>query len=151
MTHNTRPFINKVRYTAEVASRPDRLEKDLANAQKLASILEEEAATLRKFKITKSPAPPGGATDGADVTEESQGSKDAMVVDGEEATDAEDDPEPPEKGSDALERRIAKIMADLCDQGLVDPNDEKAMSAKRVGLIPKILRPCVESASHCRP
>jgi len=41
----------------------------------------------------------------------------------------EDDPEPKESGSEAIERRIEKIMSDLREQGVVD---EKVMEAKKV-------------------
>jgi len=44
----------------------------------------------------------------------------------------EDDPEPNERGSDAVERRIEKVMVDLKGQGLVDPDDENAVHAKKV-------------------
>ena len=44
VVYNLRPFVNRVRYTPEVASKPDRMEKDLANAKILAGLLEEEAA-----------------------------------------------------------------------------------------------------------
>lgn len=118
VTHNTRPFTNKVRYAPEVASRPERLEKDLDNVKILAAILEEQAAKLRAHR--------------AEVPE-----KENSEVKPEEETDApmsavdEDEEEPRERGSDAVERRIEKVMADMKDQGLVDVNDEKAYHAKK--------------------
>jgi hypothetical protein len=50
VTHNTKPFVNKIQYAPEVASKPERLEKDLANTKTLAALLGEEAAILRKAK-----------------------------------------------------------------------------------------------------
>lgn len=49
-----------------------------------------------------------------------------------EFEEEDDDTEPKERGSDAVERRIEKCMADLRDQGLVDVNDEKVYEAKKV-------------------
>ncbi|TFK74358.1 hypothetical protein BDN72DRAFT_789083 [Pluteus cervinus] len=120
VTHNTRPFVNKVRYAPEVASRPERLEKDLVNAKTLAGILEEEAARVRKAKFK--------LIDGKTVGESAP--EDEAATNGAEFED-EDDAEPKERGSDAVERRIEKIMADLRDQGLVDVNDEGAYDAKK--------------------
>lgn len=119
VTHNLKPFVNRIRYTPEVASRPERLEKDLANARKLASILEEESARLRAARVDSMvPA------------------KDASMEGDEQVNrelDAEDDdePEPKESGSEAVERRIGKVMCDLQDQGLVNPNDEQVFEAKK--------------------
>ena len=48
--HNLRPFVNRIRYTPEIASKPHRLEKDLANAKILAGLLEDEAVALRAIK-----------------------------------------------------------------------------------------------------
>jgi hypothetical protein len=86
----------------------------------LASILEEEAAALRHFD----PGHESSATNG-----------DAKPVDAvmsDAHADHEDDEEPKESGSEAIERRIEKIMADLRDQGAVD---EKVVEAKRVCVI----------------
>ncbi|KAK7061319.1 hypothetical protein R3P38DRAFT_2828809 [Favolaschia claudopus] len=44
VTHNVKPFTNRMRYAPEVASRPDRMEKDLVNVKALAAKLEVEAA-----------------------------------------------------------------------------------------------------------
>jgi hypothetical protein len=53
VTHNVRPFVNRIRYAPEVASKPDRLEKDLANVKTLAVILEDEYFNLRTIEILK--------------------------------------------------------------------------------------------------
>lgn len=45
---------------------------------------------------------------------------------------AEDEEEPSERGSDAVERRAEKIMADLREQNLIDPNNENAYENKKV-------------------
>ncbi|KAF8883425.1 hypothetical protein BD779DRAFT_1612279 [Infundibulicybe gibba] len=124
VTHNLRPFINRIRYTPEVASKPERLEKDLANARILAGLLEEEAFRLRKAKVT--PVAPPNA-DGADVSDV-QGD---TVMAAPDAEDIEDNAEPLERGSDAVERRIQKLMEDLREQGLIDPENEKPYEEKK--------------------
>ncbi|KAF8211602.1 hypothetical protein K438DRAFT_1903521 [Mycena galopus ATCC 62051] len=124
VTHNVKPFTNRMRYAPEVSSRPDRMEKDLANAKALVAKLESEAAELRKLKIARgkpgAPAEGGAAPDGEDV---------AMAAGGEDAE--EEEPEPRERGSEAVERRVEKVMADLRAQELVDVNDDKAYETKK--------------------
>lgn len=122
VTHNTRPFTTKIRFAPEVASRPERMEKDLENAKILASRLEEQAAMLRAFRPSSSTEKANGD---AHISSENNG--DAPMASPEEY-----EAEPKERGSDAIERRIAKVMVDLRDQGLVDVNDEKAYHAKKV-------------------
>ena len=60
--------------------------------------------------------------------------KDANQQD-ENSTVCEPDEEPAEKGSDAVERRIEKIMTDWRDQNSEDAGDEKLLAAKRVSLL----------------
>ena len=117
--------MNRIRYAPEVASRPDRLAKDLANAKALATLLEDEAAKLRSVKLPL--APPVANGDDAGVKKEDN--SDAIMG----APDDEDEePEPKERGSDVVERRIEKIMADLREQGVIDVNDERAYEEKKV-------------------
>ncbi|KAI6105381.1 hypothetical protein F5141DRAFT_1123261 [Pisolithus sp. B1] len=118
VTHNTKPFVNRVRYVPEVASKPDRIEKDLANAKVLASILEDEAAALRKS------LPPSAGGDGMDTN--GDGVSEQVPI-GDTHAGNEDDPEPKEGGSQAVERRIEKILTELHEQGV----DEKTIEAKR--------------------
>ncbi|KAF9526311.1 hypothetical protein CPB83DRAFT_858152 [Crepidotus variabilis] len=119
VTHNTRPFTNKVRYAPEVANRPERLEKDLENVKILATLLEEQAAKLRAYKHVA----PEKTNDESSAEEP----VDVPILEVEE-----EEEEPKERGSDAVERRIEKVLADMKDQGLVDVNDEKAYQAKKV-------------------
>lgn len=123
MTHNTKPFVNRIRYVPEVASRPDRIEKDLANAKILASMLEEEAAFLRTFS-------PSASADSMDTNGDAQPGE--MTTGGTHQCN-EDSPQPKEVGSQAVERRIEKILADLREQGV----EEKSMEAKRVRSSPR--------------
>jgi hypothetical protein len=104
------------------------LEKDLANAKILAGILEEEGAVLRKTTV-KAEDRHQSEGDGMQTEEQT----DTVMANPDNADDGEDDPEPKEKGSEAVERRIEKVMADLRDQGIVDINDEKAYETKKVG------------------
>ena len=116
--------MNRIRYAPEVASRPDRLAKDLANAKTLATLLEDEASKLRSIKLPPSPV----VTNGDDAGAKKEEDADAIMA----APDDEDESEPKERGSDAVERRIEKIMADLREQGVIDVNDEKAYEEKKV-------------------
>ncbi|KAJ7667573.1 hypothetical protein DFH06DRAFT_1280528 [Mycena polygramma] len=115
ITHNVKPFTNRIRYAPEVSSRPERLEKDLANAK------ARKAAELRKLKIsTRKAAPVDGAAEDTEA--------DVAMPDGEQE---EEEPEPRERGCEAVERRIEKVMADLRQQELVDVNDDKAYESKK--------------------
>jgi hypothetical protein len=110
------------------------LEKDLENAKVLASLLEEQAAKLRAYQpsTTSGEKANGGVSD-------SNG--DATM-----ASPEDDDPEPKERGTDAVERRIDKIMTDLKDQGLVNVSDEKAYHMKKVGIV--ICSFCLQCSRH---
>ncbi|KIL00472.1 hypothetical protein PAXRUDRAFT_821670 [Paxillus rubicundulus Ve08.2h10] len=117
VSHNLKPFVNRVRYVPEVASKPDRIEKDLANARVLASILEEKSVALRKSSASS-------VSGGGMETNGNAKPEDVTMV---AHADHEDDAEPKEVGSEALERRIEKIMGDLREQGV----DEKTLEAKK--------------------
>ena len=80
---------------------------------------------LRKARIDTNPQN-GDASAGANGENAEGPHEDSTMM------DAEDDPEPREMGSEAVERRIEKVMADLQEQGAVDTSDEKALEAKRV-------------------
>ncbi|KAH7888102.1 hypothetical protein F5I97DRAFT_1865687 [Phlebopus sp. FC_14] len=118
VAHNTKPFVNRVRYVPEIAGKPDRVEKDLANAKLLASILEEEYTVLRK---------PSASITGEDHMATNGDAKAEDVEITETHAENEVDPEPKEVGSEAVERRISKIMGDLREQGV----DEKYLEAKK--------------------
>ena len=117
--------MNRIRYAPEVASRPDRLAKDLANVKVLASLLEDEAAKLRSIKM---PSPASSYTNSDDGVKKED--SDATMATPEDDDDEES--EPKERGSDAVERRIEKVMTDLREQGVIDVNDEKAYEEKKV-------------------
>ncbi|GAW02170.1 arsenite-resistant protein asr2 [Lentinula edodes] len=123
VSHTMKPFVNKIRVTPDVASRPERMEKDLANTKILAGLLEEEAAVLRKFKPSKDNTQP--KPEGADDVPMEENNPETADV------DVEEEEEPQERGSDAVERRIEKVMAELRDQGLVDVGNEEAYETKR--------------------
>lgn len=120
--------MNRIRYAPEVASRPDRLAKDLANARALATILEEEAAKLRSARF---PLPPSPVNNGDDAEVKKEDTDATMAA----PDDENEEPEPKERGSDAVERRIEKIMADFREQGVINVNDEKAYEEKKVCLL----------------
>ncbi len=116
-----KPFTSRIRYAPEVASKPDRVAKDLANAKTLAVKLEDEAAKLRQLRIESQ----ANGTTGPDGLEQA----DSHMTDTNEDNE---EPEPKERGSEAVERRVEKVMADLRDQGLIDLSNEKAVEEKRV-------------------
>ena len=60
--------------------------------------------------------------------------EDVSMTDDHGPDEGDDYDEPKERGSEAVERRIEKIMAEARDQGLVDANDEKAFQAMKVRL-----------------
>jgi hypothetical protein len=132
VVHNLRPFVNRIRYTPEVASKPDRLEKDLANAKILASLLEDEAAALRRTKITNLSATDPAIEGVEGENGQAEQKEDAFMTDGQAPGEEEEEEEPKERGSEAVEKRIEKTMAEIRDQGLVDVDDEKALQARKV-------------------
>ncbi|KAI0035628.1 hypothetical protein K488DRAFT_42774 [Vararia minispora EC-137] len=119
LVHNTSPFKNKVRYTPEVASRPDRIEKDLANVRALATLLENEYFTVRRL--------PERPMDAPQDWEKGVVENDILM---DEVMDLED-PEPKERGSEAVERRIEKIMEELKEVGKVGVEDEREYALKK--------------------
>jgi hypothetical protein len=118
VTHIVRPFTSRIRYTPEVAGKLERMTKDLANVKRLASLLEEEAAALRALPAS------GVASDENKVSGEDHVMTDAS---------ANEPPEPEESGSQAVEKRIEKVIS---DQGLVDTRDEKVYETKKVLVFP---------------
>jgi len=115
-----------VRNTPDAASRPERLEKDLGNVKTLTIRLEMEAAKLRAMKRSQLNMKPK-------VNGEAKPEEDAITAPPEESVE-EEDPEPRECGSEAVERRVEKIMVDLREQGLVDVNNEREYIEKKVDI-----------------
>jgi len=102
VSHCTKPFVNKLRQAPEVASKPDRILKDLEQVKKLASILEDEYERVRHFAVESKPQREG------DVNGEAE----AVKSDVDQNMDSTDD-EPRERGTDAVERRVAKLHEEL--------------------------------------
>lgn len=160
-----KPFVNRIRYTPEVASRPERLEKDLGNAKKLAAILEDEAARLRTAQVqpagsstATSATATATSTTGTGTGEEDPQGDANMAPSAVEPPAApapapaaieEDEPEPKENGSEAVERRIEKVMSELRDQGLVDVNNEKEYEERKVRFYFLFLRLVSMDARSC--
>ena len=117
--------MGRVRFAPEVASKPERLAKDLDNAKALVNVLEEQEEQLRKMKIISQPENGDGDPD--------------TVMDAPDKVDEEE--ELPEKGSEAVARRIEKVMADLHDQNLVDASDEIAYETQKVGMLCYLVKP----------
>jgi hypothetical protein len=144
VTHLLKPFVNRIRHAPEIASKPDRMEKDLVNARALATLLEAEYATLRTAEI---PPPGSAAAPAATAKEEVKEGEEAQAEikkEGEDAPMADAttvlDPLPPleeeaetsEPGSAAVERRAEKLLADVIASGAVDGGDDRAVAHKRV-------------------
>ncbi|KAK2462296.1 hypothetical protein APHAL10511_005602 [Amanita phalloides] len=140
VTHNQRPFVNKIRFTPEVASRPERIARDLANAKVLAEILEDEASRIRSAKVPPLNVP---KTEGEGALNTEQSDVAMAPPEGED-----EEPEPLERGSAAVERRIEKVMVDLRDQGLVDINDENAYEEKKAAVSLDLYLAYLRTAYH---
>ncbi|KAL4241397.1 ARS2 family protein [Abortiporus biennis] len=137
-----KPFTGKVKYAPEVASRPDRLAKDLVNVKILASRLEEEYSRLRKLKSeakVKEEAPNGESTTDNPVVEE-----DTIMSEKDEP----EDPEPKECGSEAVKRRVEKLMVDMREQGLLDGLEEKEIEEKRTVIALDLYLAYLRAAFH---
>jgi hypothetical protein len=175
VTHLLKPFVNRIRYAPEIASKPERLEKDLANARVLAGLLEAEYEQLRTAEI-----PPPGAAESNAQKEQKDGDgakEDGKDQDGgADAKDAlgngngngekedaamadqtpmhvlpplEEEPEALETGSAAVERRAEKLLADAVAAGLVDSADERALTNKKVSISFLLLSvACVDRSAH---
>lgn len=127
MSQIVKPFVGKVRYAPDVASRPERMVKDLANAKALVSLMEEEAASLRKEMHVL----PTQESNGDNAPVNGTSTDDAATADSS-GFHYEEDPEPRERGSDAVERRIERIMSELRDQGQFAGCSDDELEAKRV-------------------
>ena len=83
-------------------------------------MLEEQAAGLRRLNLKAEELPKEGdaeATNGHDTHSE---------------TGLEEEADPPESASEAVERRVEKIMSDIREQNLIDVNDDKAFEDRKV-------------------
>ena len=99
------------------------------------AILEEEYETLRKMKIEEPKPEANGDVPEAEVNGNAD-QADVPMANAE--ANVEEDAEPTERGSEAVEKRVQKLMEDFVAQGIVSATDEKALEAKRVRF-------------HCRP
>ena len=132
--HNTQPFRNKVRYTPEAASRPERIVADLANVRALAAKLDADYRHHRRLPVRPEDA---GEDWEKTAMEEWMAKKDS---EGDTAEDAkmegvdgeEEDPLPLEGGAVAVEKRVEHVMADLEEAGKVVESDPKAYELKKV-------------------
>ena len=132
LSHNLKPFTNRIRFAPEVASRPDRLTKDLENAKILASLLEDEYDRIRRPPSRDDPPPQDGALD---PSAQSGPAEDTLMTDGSLDQDSEEDA-PKSRGSEAVERRIEKVISDLKESGAVDVMNEREFEARKVRFHP---------------
>jgi hypothetical protein len=127
LSHNLKPFVNRIRYAPEVASRPDRLAKDLASAKSLASLLEDECDRVRRSPPRDDAPPPDGTLE-PDIQSATQ---DTLMANGSLDQDPDEDA-PKSRGSEAVERRIEKVISELKESTGVDVMNEKEFEAKKV-------------------
>ena len=132
LSHNLKPFTNRIRFAPEVASRPDRLAKDLANTKTLASLLEDEYDRIRR-PPPRDDAPPQDGT--LDPSAQSGPPEDTLMTGGSLDQDPEEDA-PKSRGSEAVERRIEKVISDLKESGAVDLMNEREFEARKVRFHP---------------
>jgi hypothetical protein len=128
LSHNLKPFVNRIRYAPEVASRPDRLAKDLASAKSLASLLEDECDRVRRSPPRDDAPPPDGTLE-PDI--QSGPTQDTLMANGSLDQDPDEDA-PKSRGSEAVERRIEKVISELKESTGVDVMNEKEFEAKKV-------------------
>lgn len=106
VTHSTRSFVARIRYTADVASTLPRLEKDLSQAKRLIAMLEEESIALANLPA-KLPEPRN--------LKKSMGGE--LPDDADDPfMDSDASPEVTDLGTSALEvieRRIEKLVGNL--------------------------------------
>ena len=92
------PFSAQTRYAPEASSRPDRVEKDLANIKKLTSLLEEEAAELRKLPAALAEPQNLPRSQGGEVPDEAN----AAESGGNAVAKADDETEDAPSGTDQM-------------------------------------------------
>ncbi len=130
VTHTTRPFITRARMTPEVASHPERVKKDLSQIKALAAILEDEAAALRQLSPMQTHpdhlGPDGPPSDGTQVKPEQPANGHGGI---------ENEREPELRGSDLVEQRVEKILAQQLGEG---PEDRLGREYRRVRSNPQM-------------
>ena len=102
----------------------------MKKAKALASLLESEYLELRRMKFPRRVEQTGTGEEDANGNVE----QDVTMAEIEVIDDATDDPEPIEKGTDAIERRIEKLVAELRESGSQEFGDEKEVNLKKVCL-----------------
>lgn len=144
MNHLTRPYFARLRQAPEVASTPQRIEKDLLQIRQLAAILEDEYATIRRIKDG---APEPRVEDNKSHGKDGEQS-DVVMADSKDVasngaistgpTEIDAEPEPLEKGSEAVERRVEKLVAELQPQHDTTEDSvaaETSLEAKKVRFV----------------
>ena len=139
MNHLTRPYFARLRQAPEVASTPQRIEKDLQQARQLAALLEDEHASLMRRK-EGAPEPnmednkshaKGGEQGDVVMADGKDEARNGDTTDGPIKLEAE--PEPLEKGSEAVERRIEKLVTELQVQhDVIGDGVDSSLEAKKV-------------------
>ena len=128
---NIEPFTSHINYAPDVASRPDRLAKDLASAKTLASLLEDEYDRIRRPPTRD--LPPQDGTSEPNVPPEP--AEDTLMSDGSLDEDPDEDA-PKSSGNEAVEQRIEKFISELKESDAVGVMREREFGAKKVKFHP---------------
>ena len=120
-----------------MASTPQRIEKDLQQIRQLAAVLENEYATLRRMKDgAPEPKMEDSKSHGKDGEQGDVIMAGAATNQADANGHAEVEPEPEllEKGSEAVDQRVEKLVAEMQAQrmNMEDSGVESAMMAKKV-------------------
>ena len=137
VNHLTRPYFARLRQAPEVASTPQRIEKDLQQIKQLAVLLEDEYATLRRLKEgAPEPKTEDIRSHGADGEQADVVMADPATngTDVNGLTEAEPELEPLDKGSEAVDRRVEKLVAEMQAQREIaeESGVESTMITKKV-------------------
>lgn len=131
LNHTLKPFTNRIRYAPEVASRPDRLAKDLASAKTLALWLEDEYDRIRR-PPPREDAP--SQNDSSDPAAQSGSMEDTLMTGSTPDQDPDEDA-PKSRGSEAVERHIEKVISELQESDVVNVMSERGFEAMKVSFI----------------
>jgi hypothetical protein len=120
----------------------------LANAKTLANLLENEYNT---YRTTRYPPPSIAAkSEGTEANGDvpKPDTEDVKMEETEPTSPVEEEPEPSEAPSDAITRRLEKLLVDLKESGSIDSSDERMWSMHKTALELDLYLAYLRSAFH---
>ncbi|PVF96753.1 hypothetical protein CPB86DRAFT_736235 [Serendipita vermifera] len=133
------PLISKIRYTPQLASDPDRMEKDLMQAKQLAAVLESRAAEAAVYK----PVFPVGTPASVEAPPTEQTSQELEESAGDDVgTDTF-------KGTQAVEERISKLTSEMMDTDADGNPDQRKKLAISLDMYLSYLRHAFHCCYYC--